>query len=101
MDIFTALADPNSRHLIELLSKHGPQSIKQLSMDANIGSQAITKHLNILVKAKLVNTEFVGKQRIHKLSPKPIQKRADWLQPYAQQWDTRLKDLQQHLGKKR
>lgn len=94
------LADPNRRHLIELLHNRGAQSIKQLSLDANISRQAITKHLNILVKAKLVSAEFVGKKRIHKLNAKPIQKLADWLQPYAQQWDTRLSGLQQHLGEK-
>lgn len=98
MDIFAALADPNRRELILQLDSRGPLSIKQLSCDTNISRQANTKHVNILLESKLVSAEFIGKQRIHPLDTQPIQKLADWLQPFALQWEQRLNDLCQHLG---
>ena len=67
---------------------------------ADISPVAITKHVNALINAKRVSAEFVGKQHMYKLNIKPIQKLADWLQPYAQQWGTQLTALPQHLGEK-
>lgn len=100
MDIFNALADPKRRTLVEALYRHEPQSIKQLSLNASVSRQAITKHLNTLIKAKIVRAEFVGKERVHYLNPKSMQKLADWLEPFTEQWDTRLVSLQKHLGEK-
>ncbi|GAB3032411.1 ArsR/SmtB family transcription factor [Bowmanella dokdonensis] len=98
MDIFSALADPKRRQLIEALWLHGPLSIKQLSEGAGISRQAITKHLDILIKAKIVSAEFAGKERLHRLNPKPIERVALWLQPFAEQWDERLSRLKHYLG---
>lgn len=98
MDIFTALSDPVRRQLIEALWQRGPLSIKQLGEGLAISRQAVTKHLNILLKAKLVSAEFSGKERIHKLNPKPMEKMALWLQPFAAQWDNRLSRLKGHIG---
>lgn len=98
MDIFNALADAKRRNLIEALYRHEPQSIKQLSRHAPVSRQAITKHLNTLIKAKIVRAEFIGKERVHYLNPQSMQKLADWLAPFAKQWDKRLVSLQNHLG---
>ncbi|MEP1449162.1 MAG: winged helix-turn-helix transcriptional regulator [Paraglaciecola sp.] len=98
MDIFTALADPQRRHIIEALHLHGGLSIKQLTLGSNVSRQAITKHLNILIKAKVIQADFVGKERIHKLDPKAMQSLFNWLAPFAQKWDDRLNDLIQYIG---
>ena len=54
MDIFTALADVQRRNIIEALHQRSNQSIKQLTINSSVSRQAITKHLNILIKAKIV-----------------------------------------------
>ncbi len=101
MDIYQALSDPKRRRLIELLgsldaAKNG-LSIKQLSQGSGISRQAITKHLNILIKVGLVKAEFVGKERRHFLQPGKLNEPIEWLQPLAEVWDKRLKALKQHL----
>jgi predicted ArsR family transcriptional regulator len=68
MDIFNALANPRRRTLIEAVHRHDPRSIKQLSANAKISRQAITKHLDTLIKAKIVQSEFIGKEHVHVLS---------------------------------
>lgn len=98
MDIFTALADPQRRHIIEALHLRGALSIKQLTQGSNVSRQAITKHLNILVKAKIIQADFVGKERVHKLDPKAMQSLLNWLAPFAQNWDDRLSNLIQYVG---
>lgn len=100
MDIFTALADPQRRNIIEALHHSGNQSIKQLTIHSSVSRQAITKHLNILIKAKIVQAEFMGKERIHNLDPKAMQSLFNWLAPFAQKWDDRLNNLSNYIGDK-
>lgn len=100
MDIFKALADVNRRRIIEALYQHEGLSIKQLTVGSSITRQAITKHLNLLIRSKVVVAEFSGKERIHKLNPKAVNALLDWLAPFAQQWDDRLSQLSDHLGDK-
>ena len=100
MDIFKALADVNRRRIIEALYQQDGLSIKQLTEGSSITRQAITKHLNILIRSKVVVAQFSGKERIHKLNPKAVKALLDWLAPFAQQWDTRLEKLAEYLGGK-
>ena len=67
MDIFKALADVNRRKVIEALYEEDGLSIKQLTHGSTISRQAMTKHLNILTRSKIVTAEFSGKERVHKL----------------------------------
>ena len=98
MDIFSALADPTRRHIIEQIHLCGPQSIKQLGDELSISRQALTKHLNKLIQAKLISAEFIGKERIHSLNDKPLQQLKQWLAPFEAEWDVRLSALTDHLG---
>lgn len=100
MDIFKALADVNRRRIIEALYRQERLSIKQLTAGSSMTRQAITKHLNILIRAKVVIAEFSGKERLHSLNPKAVKVLMDWLAPFAQQWDARLNHLSEHLGDK-
>lgn len=103
MDIYKAIADPNRRKIIEQLSQLDAAriglSIKALSLNSNVSRQAITKHLNILIELKLVRAEFVGKERKHFLQPNALFEPLEWLQPLAERWDNRLKQLHTHLKK--
>ncbi|WP_299079575.1 metalloregulator ArsR/SmtB family transcription factor [uncultured Paraglaciecola sp.] len=98
MDIFKALADKNRRKIIESLYQDGERSIKQLTANSTISRQAMTKHLNILIKSKVISAEFTGKERVHNLNPKAVQTLLDWISPFAQQWDNRLNNLAKHIG---
>jgi DNA-binding transcriptional ArsR family regulator len=100
VDIFTALADQQRRNIIEALHHRGSQSIKQLTIDSSVSRQAITKHLDILIKAKIVKAEFIGKERIHNLDPKAMQSLFNWLAPFALKWDERLNNLTKYIGDK-
>ncbi|MDC8831478.1 ArsR/SmtB family transcription factor [Alteromonas gilva] len=98
MDIFKALSDPTRRTIIERLHRDGPQSIKQLGVGLAISRQALTKHLNRLISAKIVRADFIGKEKIHQLEPKPVDKLMQWLTPFAERWEQRLQHLDDYLG---
>lgn len=95
--IFSAVADPTRRLILDRLRSHGPLSVKQLADPLPISRQAVTKHLDILLKSHLVEMRRVGRERMHLLNPQPLQELEEWLQPYSEDWDRRLTRLQQHL----
>ncbi len=98
MDIFKAMADPIRRDILACLKESPKQSISDLTRHHKITRQAVTKHLNILVDAGVVNTHVMGKNRLHQLNPEPLKEMASWLAPYAKLWDQRLANLKTFLG---
>ena len=100
-NVFNAVADPTRRQILERLRADGPLSIKELAAPLPISRQAVTKHLDILRAAGLIRMERVGRERLHFLVANPLREVADWLEPYAEEWDRRLQRLKQHLEEKK
>ena len=96
-EIFNAIADPVRRTLIARLHQSDALSLSQLAEGLSITRQAVTKHLNQLHKAGLVQIERRGRERLHSLDPKPLAEIDAWLEPYSAAWDRRLERLGRHL----
>ncbi|MCO5222813.1 MAG: metalloregulator ArsR/SmtB family transcription factor [Thermomicrobiales bacterium] len=92
-DIFVALADPTRRRMIEQLSVLGPVTISQLTEAFPISRQAVTKHLDTLADAGLVETERRGRERIVTFRPEPLREATDWVTTVESRWDRRLAAL--------
>lgn len=101
MDKYHAIADPIRRELIALLSDKEARvegkSIKQLNAVAQVSRQAITKHLNVLIKHGIVSFEFRGKEKRHFLQPDALLEPAHWLNQISLSWDSQLHSLKHHL----
>ncbi|WP_161962352.1 ArsR/SmtB family transcription factor [Nocardioides speluncae] len=97
MSVFEAVADPVRRDLLAVLREYGPASLNTLAEGRPMTRQAVTKHLNVLVKCGLVRAHRRGRERIHELDPEPLKELADFLAPYAAAWDDRLDRLQTYL----
>ena len=97
-DSFLAISDATRRHVLEQLRTHGPLSITELSEPLSITRQAVTKHLDVLEGAGLLEYRRLGRNRVHSLKAQPLEDVADWLAPYAAAWDRRLSRLRTHLG---
>jgi DNA-binding transcriptional ArsR family regulator len=97
VDTFAALADPTRRELLDRLRAAQPLSLNTLAAGLPISRQAVTKHLDALRGAGLVNVRHKGRERLHELNPQPLRSVDDWLAPYAAVWDQRLARLTSHL----
>jgi len=95
--LFTALADPTRRSILDALRTRGPLSIQELSQPLPMTRQAVTKHLDHLRSSGLVSVRREGRRRLHQLDPAPLQEMEAWLEPYSRFWDDRLERLQRHL----
>jgi len=95
--VFQALSEPTRRALLERLRSEGALSLSELSAPLAMSRQAVTKHLEVLRSAGLIEIERRGRERIHTLNPEPLEAVNAWLEPYSAAWDRRLERLRRHL----
>ena len=101
LDVFAAVADPTRRQILERLRRSGSQSVNELAGPLPMSRQAVTKHLNLLSEVGLIEQEWRGRERLHRLKTEPLQKLDTWLAPYAAEWDRRLENLREYLDRER
>lgn len=90
MDKFSALADPTRRKIIEMLAKEGQLPATEISERFSITPQAISQHLKVLRKAKLVQVEKRAQQRIYRINPDAMLELEDWARQLRQLWNQRF-----------
>jgi len=103
-DVFTALAHPIRRELLDQLAGGG-RSVKDLAAPFATTRQAISQHLRILLAAGLVVERRQGRERIYELRAQPLAEVEQWLTRYRRFWRGRLATLggylQEHQGEQR
>ena len=96
--VFVALADPTRRWVIERLTRRETTTASVLADQLPITRQAISKHFKVLDEAGLVSCQQVGRERQYALSPDKLTEATDWIDTIAEQWDQRLKRLEEYLS---
>jgi len=97
MDVFTALAAPARREIIDMLAHKGPLSASEISQKFDSSPPAISQHLKILREAKLVTMEKLGQQRIYQIDPAGMGEFEQWSQRMTQLWNKRFDALEKLL----
>jgi DNA-binding transcriptional ArsR family regulator len=97
--IFAALGDRTRLKLISRLKSGASHSIVELSADAVITRQAISKHLGALERAGLVRRVRRGREAFFSLEPAPLEQAQTYLAEIAAQWDEALARLSAHVEK--
>jgi DNA-binding transcriptional ArsR family regulator len=94
--IFTALAEPNRRAILDLLLVD-EQPVSAIVNALDIGQPTVSKHLKLLREAGLVSVRIDANRRIYGLRTQPLLEVDDWLLPYRKQWAGRLDALERFL----
>lgn len=97
-DVFRAVADPTRRAILDRL-RAGPTPVNALAEDFDQTRPAISKHLRVLRQAHLVSETRVGRERLYRLHPAPLQQVAGWIEGYRAFWLTNLTQLKRYLEK--
>lgn len=97
MDIFSALAEPTRRTIIEMLAKNGPLSATEIYNQFPASPPAISQHLKVLREAKLVHMEKRAQQRIYQLNPDAMGELEAWTKQLTQLWNERFDALDKVL----
>jgi DNA-binding transcriptional ArsR family regulator len=90
--IFSALADPTRRAVLELL-RQGSQPAGRIAQAFPVSRPAISKHLRLLRRAHLVQERREGRHRLYQLNAEPLRAVASWLDQYRSFWQTSLTSL--------
>ncbi|MFA6602841.1 MAG: metalloregulator ArsR/SmtB family transcription factor [Candidatus Shapirobacteria bacterium] len=89
--IFRALADKNRRLILTLL-KESQLTVGEIVKKLPVGQATVSTHLSILLKAKLVNFEAKGKNRIYSMNMEVWNELIKHLQKFTTSTDTRIPD---------
>jgi DNA-binding transcriptional ArsR family regulator len=92
--VFAALGDPTRLALVAKLSGGQPHSIAQLTSGSRLTRQAITKHLRVMERAKMVRCTHAGRESLFTFNPKPVLELSEYLALVSSQWDQALLRLQ-------
>jgi DNA-binding transcriptional ArsR family regulator len=98
--VFGSLADPTRRDILRRLTGQ-ELSVSQLAQAYDLTLAAVSKHLKVLEKARLIVKHRQGKQQIVKLAPQTLTEATDYLESYRQMWEVRLDSLEEYLSKER
>ena len=95
--VFAALGDPTRLGILQRLAKDGPASISVLAENFHTTRQGVTKHLNVLASAGIIEGEFRGREHVWALNPARLAEAQRHLDVLARGWDDALARLKAHV----
>lgn len=96
-DIFQAIADPNRRAIIGLLSNQ-KLTVNAVAEHFPISRPAISRHIKILKECGLVVVRKQGRERYCEARLEPLNEVAKWVEQSQKVWDQRLDRLDEYLS---
>ena len=95
--LFRTLADPTRRAIFERLCREGEQTVGALTIQAKVSQPAVSKHLTVLKRAKLVRHRREGRETHYSAQPQALGPMVDWLELYGAFWRDRFDRLEELL----
>ena len=93
---FGALADPTRRAILARLAR-GETSVSQLAEPFRMSLPAVSKHLRVLERARLLTRRKDGRVRRCRLSTEPLKNAAEWIAYYRRFWEAQFDALAEYL----
>ena len=95
--VFAALGDETRLSLVAKLGKGQRYSISELTEGTKLTRQAVTKHLRVLERVRLVHAKRAGRESLFELDPQPIHELTVYLETVSRQWDVALGRLKEFV----
>ncbi len=92
--LFRTLADPTRRAIFERLVRDGEQTVVALTGRSGVSQPAVSKHLTILKRAKLVRHRREGRETHYSAHPQALAPLIDWMSVYGAFWRDRFDQLE-------
>lgn len=94
--IFMALAHPARRAILARLGK-GEATVGELAEPLDMSLPAVTKHLKVMERAKLISRGKDAQWRPCRLEEAPLNAASDWIEEQRKVWESRLDRLEIYL----
>ena len=95
---FGALSDPTRRAILARLAE-GEAQVSELAQPFGISLPAVSKHLKVLERAKLIRRHKEGRVHRFTVNPEPIAAATSWIEKYQRFWEQQLDALGKYLEK--
>ena len=95
--VFKALSDPTRRAIFEHLTRHGEHTVHALTNRAGVSQPAVSKHLTVLKRARLVRHRHEGRETHYSAQPQSLAPLVDWMTQYGAFWRERFDRLESLL----
>ena len=89
-DPFRAMGDPTRREILRALLK-APAPVNRIAGQFDCSRPAISKHLKVLLDARLVRQEKSGREVVYHLEPEALAELRAWLDAFWSRGLTRIK----------
>ena len=92
-DLWSAIADPSRRRVLDLLVRNGAASASRLAGQVPFSRQAVSKHLVVLEQAGLVSHRKQGKEVLYEVNATGLDQATRAMADVARHWDRRLQAI--------
>jgi DNA-binding transcriptional ArsR family regulator len=92
----SALADPTRRAILHRLSQ-GEARVTELAAPFDMSLNAVSKHIRMLERAKLVRRRKIGREHFLSFDPQPLAAAAEWIEKQRALWNARFDALENLL----
>jgi DNA-binding transcriptional ArsR family regulator len=89
-ELWSAIADPSRRRVLDLLVSHGDVSASWLAEHVPFTRQAVSKHLAVLEEAGLVSRRKQGREVLYQVDAARLDQATQAMADLAARWDQRL-----------
>ncbi len=96
-DVFSALAHPARRAMLARLGK-GEATVGELAQPLDMSLPAVTKHLKVLERAKLISRSKSAQWRPCKIEQAPLKTASHWIDEQRKAWEGRFDRLEKFLA---
>ena len=87
---YRAISDTTRRQILDMLHKESLTAGVIASRFRYISRPAVSKHLAVLRRSRLVLIRKHGRERIYVLNAPPLKEISDWVNRYRAGWDRQL-----------
>jgi DNA-binding transcriptional ArsR family regulator len=98
-DVFTAIADPTRREILDLLRRRGALPAGEIAANfASASRPGISRHLRVLKECGVLHCQRSGKAQVYALNAKPLKALHEgWLRQFAALQTDSLKALRRRV----
>ncbi len=97
MDVFSAIADPTRRAVLDLLAL-GSRNAGDIAAEfPRLTQPGVSRHLKVLRDAELVVVTVKAQQRIYTIKPEGLVELYEWVAKYQAMWPDTLDALERYL----
>jgi DNA-binding transcriptional ArsR family regulator len=92
-ELWSAIADPSRRRVLDLVVNHGEVSASWLAGRVPFSRQAVSKHLVVLEEAGLITRRKQGREVLYQVEGDRLDQATQAMADLAAQWDRRLSTI--------